>query len=239
MNNLSKILGISALLFCTAPALQADSVSDLLSNSPFVPQGWTPGGGKAGSTANGQYVFRGVYTLDGATFVNIYEGEKGRWICVGESKDGISVSRYDEAAKKVTFTAAGREQTLEMPKPSTGSSPLGLAVNSDPRLNRKLPVVTTNTTSRRNLRPLPPPPGWANIRNNRNAQRSLTNSGGSSGNTVTDPSDPSDPSDPGTEAPSDDTDTPSDAPPPPPSFIPSIPPELLEKINAGQSPDNP
>jgi|GEM_PF-5585462 len=257
------ILGLASLSLIQTELPAADNISDLIKNSPFIPEGWTPNATqmRSGASVNQQYIFKGIYTIDEEIYVDIVEGSsgKGTWIRVGDTDGKIRVVSYDMVTNKVVIVADGRELSLEIPKPVANPSPVGLAVNSMARqqkIRANRPGNLPNT--RRALRPLPPPPGWANIRKaNAAARRNISIGGGSrsssSGGTTTNDDSLDTGSDTGSNT-NNDTDTgsnpvddpveetpetPIEAPPAPPNFIPSIPPELQHMINNGTSPENP
>lgn len=258
MNNTARVLATALFCGLSTQLCNADSIANLLANSPFVPEGWTPGGAKGGAvSASGQYVFKGVYYLDGSYYVNIAEGGKGRWIRVGDSLDGLKVLGYDETLRKVTISANGKELTLEIPKPAVNSNPVALAVNSNPRA-QLTPTAAGDpraASSRRTLRPMPPPPAWAgSSASNRITQNKFSgsgggvttdggsspggeSSGGSSGGDSGGSSTPGNP-DQGNNNPDPGNETPISTPPPPPNFVPSIPAELQKLIDSGEAPDS-
>lgn len=273
MNTIKRIAAALFLLTMLAQSSAwADSVGDLLSNSPFIPQGWTPGGMRKEAAQNSTYQFKGVYSIGSDTFINILSDGKSRWIQIGSSKDGINANSYDRERNEVSITAGGKNHTLKIEKPAVTSKPVALAVNSA----KNTPSAKTNNgirpKSRRNMRPLPPPPGWEKFKNSRTPRSTRTkvfstssgggsssssssssnsdssSSSGSSDNASSSDSGSNDSSSPGYDPSSGDDDTGSGGdddtssfspPPPPPDFVPSIPAELQEMIDSGDSPDTP
>lgn len=187
---------------------------DLVNNSPFVPNGWTEGGGPAGNNGAGpatpqQYEFRGAYSLEGVYFVNILDRSTGRgqWTRVGAEINGIRPTRYDATGRIVTAVINGQTMDLAMPDQRTNGGQVASAVNSAP--GRRLPPgVAANgpgggnrvTPVTRNVRKVnripPPPPPFAGRNSNTSGvprvpsvvrTQGSTNTGGSSstGSTVT------------------------------------------------------
>jgi hypothetical protein len=232
-----------------ATVLRADiDVSILLTDSPFVPENWSPNG-KGAVDASQQYIFKGVYSIGEDTFIDINDSrsDKSSWIKIGETKNGVKAVSYDSIARKATILASGRELTLEIPKPKGNVAPVGAAVNSLARNKNGPPVNVTSHKASRERRMLPPPP-WANknsasgsnSKSNRTAKNtkssSSTTSTSSDTSSTTSTSSSTTPDNNETVTPTPETDPVTTTPANPPTYVPTIPDNIRELIESGAAP---
>lgn len=258
------------------------SSDDLVSKSPFVPDGWTPGSSTTpggNKSAPAQYEFRGVYSLAGVYYVNVVDRSAGRgeWMQLGSaSKDGIKPTRYDADSHTLTAMINGQSMDLQMPAQSVSSHPVATAVHSAPGR----PTVATRpgqppqpgnqpTTLVRRVNRIPPPPpptatnrggvsfprapGVVRTQNftppNTGASQSQVASTGNNGvitgnaggitgggNTGNNGGNTGGDNNPAPNPAAGNTPNLPEGIPPPPSFIPQIPPELQQMIKNRQSP---
>lgn len=112
-----RILAASVWLGLSSTAAVGAEPGGLAQQSPFLPTGISAATVASGDT----YEFAGVSIMGRQTSVNIYDknGKKGLWIAVGETANGITVSKYDATRERVVITVAGTEKTLALRKPAT------------------------------------------------------------------------------------------------------------------------
>ena len=253
MNKLIAGFSLCLIFVAQAPLSAAVSASDLLANSPFVPEGWSPSGKNSKADSAQQYVFRGVYSIDGVFSISITNNTTGKsvWVEIGQTKDDIKAISYDATAKKATISIGSREMTLELAKAKSNAGTVGLAVNSQAGGAANKTQAALARKNNKRMMP-PPPPEWVLKRSSKmrekaqsgggvNSSSSSSSSSSDSTSTVT-PTNPSSDTDTAdtteTKTPTntddpDDDDTPIDAPPAPPDFVPSIPDSLKDLIDKG------
>jgi len=238
---------ISTSILLAAIPLRAEiDASILLTDSPFVPVGWSPNG-KGLMDASQQYTFKGVYSIGEDTFISIANSSSGKsdWIEIGETKNGVKALSYDQDSRKATIVASGRELTLEIPKSKGNSAPVGAAVNSLAR-KKNAPVGDASPHKNpRDRRMLATPP-WANkngkasgtvakanktSKNQKSSSASSSDTSSDTGSSDTGSSDTGS----GDTGSGDETTTPS-IPAAPPSYVPTIPSDIKTMIESGQAP---
>lgn len=109
----------------------------LARESPFLPTGIP-----ASSSASGEvYELAGISTMGRQTSVNIYDrtGKKGLWIAVGETANGITVSKYDSARELVVIRVAGSEKILALRKPIAAGARPGALTPTSPSAGFNIP----------------------------------------------------------------------------------------------------
>lgn len=133
-------------LLLVAVAAAAEKSTGLPKNSPFM-----PAGGAAGPVegAKENIEFAGVSSIGSKTDLIFYDktAKKNHWIAVGESKEGISVVKYDERREQATVKVNGVEKILALRK--------GNASTGAPRAVAGLPASFNTPTPA--AMPLPAP----------------------------------------------------------------------------------
>lgn len=122
--------------FAQTPALQG-----LIENSPFVPEGYndtpppppTPPPTRVSPEAR-TLEFRGLYTLNDSTFVNIFDlrTQKGEWFTPDDPKAPFQIMNLDENAPTVTLDINGEPILLAMKKASESPLPVLTGQPSQP-----------------------------------------------------------------------------------------------------------
>lgn len=164
---LAKMPVFIALLFL-ALNTPLFSVSSLSEKSPFLP----PGHGKEAPKPKEPVVqpqgpisreieFRGMVQINGVYQFSIYnkKEQKGYWLKMNESEDGIAVNEFDENASTIIVNMNGRSERLtlmaatEKPLPvsQTGSSEANK--NRPPGLPSELQNKKSDNTNRRKVVP--------------------------------------------------------------------------------------
>ena len=114
----------AVLPLCLAATLTAaDTAAGLPKESPFKLRG---GPAAPVATANETIEFAGVSSIGKKTDLIFYDktAKKSHWIAQGETKEGISVVKYDERREEAVVKINGVEKTLALRK---ASGPSGTA----------------------------------------------------------------------------------------------------------------
>lgn len=97
------------LLACAARA----GVENLVSNSPFLPQSAVAQAAGSGGSLD-RYELRGVASFNGVLTFSVYDttNNRGYWIPLNSSQDGIRVSSYDDSREAVVIEGEGATKRL-------------------------------------------------------------------------------------------------------------------------------
>lgn len=227
--------------------------ADLVGNSPFLPP--DAGGQQAQqgpAVSESDLEFRGMYSLGDRYYFNLYNKRenKGKWLTLDDEVEGLAVTSFDLQEDRISIRINGRNETLAMAKPSTGSLPVELATSGGGPANRRvLPanpgenqpgnprVVRRTVPSRVVNRTVPPPPPAVLQRSGAGtrpvpppAVRTQGNVGGSSfgygptSGANTSASRPNTPQAPAGRPPT------MESPGAPPNFVPEIPDFVRQKV---------
>lgn len=151
--------GLGALLFLGLAYGSVLLALPLAENSPFIPPN-TPAPAPvapAGPSPEVQNLaFRGVYSLAGVRYFNIFDKRqnKGVWVKEGDPSAQYEVTGFDESSMNVKLKLGGREQDLALDKPAWVSMP----VQFTPPNVSTLPGQITPGAGGNTPPPRPPPP---------------------------------------------------------------------------------
>lgn len=157
----AQLAQAAAALLLPAITLNANT---LIENSPFIPANFstafasqTSGGNVRKNPAVASLDFQGVYTLNGETFINIFnrKSNKGHWVRLNDPKATFHVVRYNAGTSTITLNV--NESLEDMPLKKTSGTPI--PVNLTPSAAKKSPAVKSTTTSRQSVvrrRVIPP-----------------------------------------------------------------------------------
>lgn len=166
------LVSLLALLPCTAT--QAASIVD---RSPFLPPGFSPPSEnrqpqrKPPSRSNHQgFEFRGMYELDGETFLLISEARtrKGHWVNVGASNEHFEVRDFDPDSRVVTLFFDDRVESLRLAELADNPTPSPVRGNPNVRpgqpharvTNAASPAAQPPRPASRAQTPRPSTPDW-------------------------------------------------------------------------------
>lgn len=166
------LLPCGLLLGATISARGADETSELpplLSNSPFIPEGWAPPADRrpANKRPNpalnpGFLEFRGYYTLRGVSYFNFHNKRtrKSFWISEGEEKESIRIAQWNVRDRQLILRVDGKLESFSMSKPedrpmAVASTPVSGPPSARPGAPPRPPVRTVRppTPSTQNMRP--------------------------------------------------------------------------------------
>lgn len=121
--------GSGALLFFGFACGSVLLALPLAENSPFIPPN-TPAPAPVAPSGPSPEVqnlaFRGVYSLAGVRYFNIFDKRqnKGVWVKEGDPSAQYEVTGFDESSMNVKLKLGGREQDLALDKPAWVSMPV-------------------------------------------------------------------------------------------------------------------
>lgn len=128
-------VGCALFLLGLAPGANSASaaLSDLVSNSPFVP----PGGSASSAPVddNAAIELRGIVQVGNEIHFGIFDASKnrGEWVRLNQTADSVTVTSYDAASDRVVVRHNGRELTLALKEAKIVSSPPPQAVANAPQ----------------------------------------------------------------------------------------------------------
>lgn len=102
----------AAILAATGCTMHA-GVENLVSNSPFLPQSAVAqAAGSSGSLD--RYELRGVASFNGVPTFSVYDttNNRGYWIPLNSSQDGIRIASYDASREAVVIEGEGASKRL-------------------------------------------------------------------------------------------------------------------------------
>ena len=125
------------LLFLLSLPLTA---SNLVDNSPFIPEGFNASSGekktqsKQQSVATRDLEFRGVYSLGGEYHFNIYnkKDQMGEWVRLNDPGAEYRVLRFDEATTSVQLNLDGETEEIFLKERDNKPLPVQLATTGNP-----------------------------------------------------------------------------------------------------------
>lgn len=146
--------GLLLLGFFGLVPLRGQNPDDLVDKSPFLPEGWGREGtasGQAQQNAAAQAIqqsqldFQGVFTLNGETWVNIFDKRQGKglWIRVGDRGAPLPVTRYDSQQETVMVAVPSGPISLPFKKPTNKTIPVAFAPT--PQISR--PTANSGETN--------------------------------------------------------------------------------------------
>ena len=152
--------GVAAALLARAaaalllPALPLDA-NTLIENSPFIPADFSaahasktsPAGNIRKNPATATLAFQGVYTLDGETYINIFnlKSHRAYWVRMNDPSAIFRVVRYDADTSIITLNTNGSLE--DMPLRKTSGTPMPVILT--PPTANKNPAVKPIKTNRR------------------------------------------------------------------------------------------
>lgn len=106
--------------------------SSLAENSPFIPPNTPPPSPNTPSAPPPEaqnLAFRGVYSLNGVSYFNIFDKRqnKGAWVKEGDPTAQYEVTGFDEANMNVKLKLGGTDAELALDKPTWVSMPVQMA----------------------------------------------------------------------------------------------------------------
>ena len=141
----------AALLFTALP-LGANS---LVENSPFIPADFSAahasktarGGNVRQNSATATLAFQGIYTLDGETYINIFnlKSHRAYWVRMNDPSAIFRVVRYNADTSTITLNTNGSLE--DMPLRKTSGTPMPVILTSPTA--KKNPAVKPIKTNRR------------------------------------------------------------------------------------------
>ena len=153
-------LGMYFTLF-NAQSLEA---SDLIDNSPFVPDDFSPdysqlisAPGNSNRELTRMLEFRGFYSLAGEYYFNIYNNakQKSDWVRIRESESPYQVLRFERNRNLIYIKFNSRTEKLTLVRPthdplpvtiSKGNEIVQSAVLNNPSINDPKPGIFKNTS---------------------------------------------------------------------------------------------
>lgn len=128
-------VSIATMLLVLAPACVPGTVPSLVTDSPFLPPGFTPPGqgtppSQRPQEQAGAFSFRGVYMLNGTYHFNIHNQreQSGQWLTAsGSSEDGIDILHFDEEANVLKIRREGKVEELALIETSDRALPVQTA----------------------------------------------------------------------------------------------------------------
>lgn len=157
----------TALLLMTLSTLVFSETS-LLEKSPFLPPGYgkeerkpTEPRIQPRGQISREIEFRGMVQIDGVYQFSVYnkKKQKGYWLKMNESEDGIAVNHFDENASSIIVKMNGRSERLtlmaatEKPLPVSQTRPSRANKNRPPGLPSELQNKKSDNTNRRKVVP--------------------------------------------------------------------------------------
>lgn len=154
-----RCCGLRALLLIGFTCGAALSAIPLAENSPFIPPN-TPATSPTTPTAPSpeaqNLAFRGVYSLAGVRYFNIFDKRqnKGVWVMEGDPSAQYEVTGFDELSMNLKIKLGGRDQELALDKPAWVSMPIQ---GTPPPTVSTLPAQSAVGSGTPPSRPPPPP----------------------------------------------------------------------------------
>ena len=157
----ARLTRVAAALLLPAITLEANT---LIENSPFIPADFssafaskTAGGNVRKNPAVATLDFQGVYTLNGETYINIFNSKshKGHWVRLNDSAAIFHVVRYDADTSTITLNV--NESLEDMPLRKSTDNPM--PINLTPASSNKTPAVRSTSANRQSVvrrRVIPP-----------------------------------------------------------------------------------
>ena len=154
-----RLLSLS-LFFATASL-----AANLVENSPFIPDGFdTSKANQAVQKKNAPGVatrdleFRGVYSLNGTYYFNIYnkKDQKGSWLSLEEGNDAYSVLEFAEESNSLSISIDGEVEELALKTPSDKPIPVQTKSRSSARTRQRSNVTrrSSGTSAARKRQPV-------------------------------------------------------------------------------------
>ena len=146
---------------CLASSLAADS--NLISESPFLPPGWSPAKPPvvqvqpqaAPPVLARQLEFKGVVDLGNGQQFSLFDKKSGEsyWLPLNEMRDGFQVVRYEPNRASIYIRSGGRTEELRLA--TVDESPMQIASGVSTS------VTASSTPTRPNIAPTTPNSGNA------------------------------------------------------------------------------
>jgi hypothetical protein len=159
----SNTLPFLVMYFTLFNALSLDA-SDLVDNSPFVPDDFSPDYSRlinAPGNSNREFTrileFRGFYSLAGEYYFNIYNNakQKSDWVKIRETESPYHVLRFERNTNLIYIKFNSRTEKLPLVRPTHEPSPIIIsqqkeivqsAVLNKPSINDRKPSIVKNTS---------------------------------------------------------------------------------------------
>ena len=135
------------------------TASNLVDNSPFIPEGFNASSSEKKTQSKQQNVatrnleFRGVYSLDGEYHFNIYnkKDQMGEWVRLNDPGAEYRVLRFDEATTSVQLNLDGETEEIFLKERDNKPLPVQLATTGNPA-NRNARNTGSRASNRRSGR---------------------------------------------------------------------------------------
>ncbi len=147
----ARLVRAAAALLLPAITLDANT---LIENSPFIPADFSSafasksaGGNVRKNPAVATLDFQGVYTLNGETFINIFNSKshKGHWVRLNDSAAIFHVVRYDADTSTITLNV--NDSLEDMPLRESTDNPMPINLTPASAAN-KTPAVRSTSANR-------------------------------------------------------------------------------------------
>ena len=132
----------------------AAASSKLVSNSPFLPQGYKDMTPKPPPVVNGplsrELEFRGIVQMNGIYEFSLFNKKlnRGYWIAENGSESGISVRNFDLSGMRITVTQNGRSEQLTLMTATDSPLPVAISMPTKPAAlppGLNIPGLKTNS----------------------------------------------------------------------------------------------
>ncbi len=159
-NPVSHVVRTTALVIFMAASGSFLQGTDLVDNSPFIPDNFNarqkankPQSNKP-KTSGLEVEFRGVYSIDGEYHFSIYnkKDQKGEWVRLGETGATYEVTGYDEASNSIQLNIDGKNQEMTLRTPDNKPIPVQTA-NATPKKTRQ-ELAAANRAARAKKKPV-------------------------------------------------------------------------------------
>lgn len=129
------ILTLTFTLLCSVSALSAET---LQSSNPFLPPGYgekeeepPPPPPQVNGRISRELEFRGIVQLNGVLEYSLFHklDQKGYWLELNQSKNGIQVRGFDRNSKTLTVSMNGRTEKLNLMSPNETPLPVATSIN--------------------------------------------------------------------------------------------------------------
>lgn len=130
-------LSISAVLSAQPATILQET---LVERSPFIPDTFRATSENDPQTVaqepvnEGNYEFKGVYSLNGTYYFNLFnkQSQKGQWVTEEEMHEGLRVMSFDENSNRIQVSIGGRTETYELAQVSDSPMPIVTAPRAAP-----------------------------------------------------------------------------------------------------------